>query len=69
MSKNKWEICFRLYLCKCGLCFWSSKHFHEHLKDTKRYRKYHYAMDYKEVPFLIHLVKKKGKNINEAFMD
>ena len=65
----KWVIDFRVYLCKCGLCFWSHKHLIEHLKDTKRYRKYHYALDYKEIPFLLHLCHKNGKNINEAFMN
>ncbi len=69
VRKNKWDILFKLYLCKCGLCFFSRKHLTEHLSDCRRWRKYHYAPDYKEIPFVIHVVKKHGKNCNEAFMN
>jgi len=65
MSKdNKWVIDFRIYSCTCGKCFWSRKHFIEHLTDTRgRWGKYHRA-DNNFVKLLVH---KKGKNINEAF--
>ena len=66
---SKWQIDFRIYACSCGLAFWSNKHFEEHLRDTKRWRKYHYAMDFRTNGhgFVYHLVHKKGNNINEAF--
>lgn len=50
---KKWLFLRRLYLCKCGMCFKNRIHFNIHLKNTKRYRKYHYASDYKEIPFTI----------------
>ena len=50
---KKWRFIKRLYLCKCGACFEKREHFTEHLKDSKRYRKHHYAMDYNEVGFTI----------------
>jgi len=52
-KKQKWEFVRKLYLCKCGICFRKRKDFIEHLKDTKRWRKYHYAPDYNEIPFII----------------
>jgi len=62
MKPRKWKVIKGLWLCKCGLCFSKRKDFIEHLKDTKRYRNKHYAMDYREVGFKIYLVKKdKGE--------
>jgi hypothetical protein len=42
-----------LYLCKCGKCYMTRDDFTRHLKYTKRWRKYHYALDYNEIPFKI----------------
>lgn len=60
MINKKWQIIKTLFLCKCGLCFKKRDDLMEHLKDTKRYRKYHYAPDYQEIPFRIFLTKKKS---------
>ena len=57
-KKGKWRTTKILYLCKCGQCFWKREHFLEHLKDTKRWRKYHYAPDYSEVPHTVRLCTK-----------
>ena len=51
--KYKWKHKGKLYLCKCGICFRSRKHFFEHLKDSKRWKKYHYAPDFNEIAFII----------------
>lgn len=48
-----WNHVRKLYLCKCGWCFNSHDDFAYHLKTTKRWRKYHYAPDYNEIPCVI----------------
>lgn len=61
MKESKWKITKRMYVCSCALLFEKHKHFIEHLKDTKRYRKNHYAGDYSTTPFVVHLVIRRRK--------
>ena len=60
MSKKKWKVIKRYYLCYCGLCFKTREEFTEHIKDTKRWRNRHFAMDYNTLPsgFSIFLVRR-----------
>lgn len=45
----------KLFLCKCGNCYTYRDNYKKHLRQTKRWRKYHYAPTYSEVPFIIWL--------------
>jgi hypothetical protein len=60
---KKWKFVERLHLCACGACFPEREGFVEHLKDTKRWRKYHYTPDYStnKIGFIIWKYTKRTK--------
>ena len=59
IMNKKWKFIRKLFLCKCALVFRKRTDFIQHLRDTKRWRNYHYAPDNKEVKFILFEVQVK----------
>jgi hypothetical protein len=66
ITNRKWDLVRKIYLCSCSMCFRKRSDFIEHLKDTKRWKSKHYAMDYNNLPsgFSVYEVKKNVRRNN-----